>query len=106
MLAEPVGGKTCGDIKTRLTGGNEEENAACDYRAQHLRNHIWNDLFSRKPATGPQTNRHCRVKVTTGYVPDGESHGHHGQSKGQGYTQETDAQTGESGGQNRTAAPA
>jgi hypothetical protein len=39
-------------------------------------------------------------------VPDGESHGHYGQSKGQGYTQETDAQAGKSGGQNRAAAPA
>ena len=46
--------------------------------------------FAWKRPPGPETNRHCRVKVTAGDVPDGVGHGEHGQAERHRYAKQAD----------------
>jgi hypothetical protein len=72
--------------------------------AEHLRHHIGRKILGGETLGHQQPHRYGRVEVTARNMADGESHGQHGEAKGQRHAEKTDAQLGVGGGQHGAAA--
>jgi hypothetical protein len=66
MFTVAVGRKAGGDIKAGLSGGNDIEKAARNNASQNLRDDIRYKVFAGEPPSHPQSNRDCRIQMTTG----------------------------------------
>ena len=65
---------------------------------------IGEDLLPREAPSGPKAYGYRRIDVASGDVPDGVGHGQHGQTEGQCYPEQTDADLRKRRRQNRAAA--
>ncbi|MNZ97185.1 hypothetical protein D3C78_1164110 [compost metagenome] len=103
MLTITVGGKAGAHVKPGLAAGDHIEHAARRDPAKDLSHDVRHDTRCRETATGPQTQGHGRVQVTTRDVTYGEGHGQHGQTERQSHTQQAYPHIRESGSQHGTA---
>src|SRR4051812_5540281 len=106
MLSVPVRSETAREVETRFAARNEIEDPGTGDCAQHLGNHVRNELARREASSGPQPQGHGGVEVTPGNVTDCVRHGQDCQTKSKGDPDESDAERRKGGGQYRTAAAA
>ena len=71
-----IGGQriAASELEPFASAGDREHEAACHDRPQHLGNDIGHQVGARETATGPETEAHGRIDVTTGNPADGVSH--------------------------------
>src|SRR4051812_7962867 len=104
MLAVSVGGETGRHVEARLAAGDDVEHATRRHRADHLADDIRQYVAGWNTPAREATQRHRRIEMGAGNVPDGVRHRQHGEAEGQGYTGEADAQFGKGRGEHRASA--
>ena len=90
----------------------EAGRAACDHieqrrgndRADHLRDHIGQDLASRKASARGEADRDGGIEMAAGDVADRIGHGHDAQAERQGHADQADTDLRKTGGDDRAAA--
>src|ERR1700724_3498834 len=78
--------------------GDDQENAARDYRAGDLRNNVSGNIFRFKFAAEKQTERHSRIDMASGYRSDCVSHDEERKPEGKRDASEADVAAGEDSG--------
>src|ERR1700731_156238 len=91
QIAEAVRGETAKN-KTRMAFRHDFKHRRCGDRAGDLKHDIWNDIARGIPSSGPQAYRNCRIKMSTGDMPDRIGHRHHGETESQGDADKTNSQ--------------
>ncbi|MNJ67015.1 hypothetical protein D3C77_631470 [compost metagenome] len=92
-------------LETCLAAGDEVDHPSSQNGADHLGDHVGQQLFGREAPAHHQPERHGGVEVAAGDMADGEGHGQHGEAEGEGDTEYTDAD-GRTGCEYRTATAA
>jgi hypothetical protein len=72
MRAKAIGSKALAHVKTDRATGDQVQNAAGHNAAQNLRHDVGQKLVGRETTTGPQTDGHRRIQVTTQDVANGK----------------------------------
>ena len=92
------------EVEVGLAGRDGGDHQRTERRTDDLGHDIGQYFSSRHLACRPQPERHRRVQVTAGDMPDGKSHGQHRQSEGQRHTDKADTEFREAGSEYGTAA--
>src|SRR5690349_18035993 len=107
MFGVSVGGEPAREAKAVFAARDQIENCRPDDCAENLRDDIGQNVSRRKSFSSPETDRHRRIKVRTGNMPDGVSHRQNRHTEGERDARETDAEAGPAFGkssrQNRAA---
>ena len=90
MVAVPVGGEAVREIEPGLSRSDHVQQQRAGKAAEHLRNHVRQDLAGGMPSAGPEPEGHRRIQVTSGNVSDRKRHREHGEPERERDTHEPD----------------
>src|SRR3954454_14581062 len=106
MLTIPVRSETARQVETRFSTGDHVEDTGTGDCAQHLGDHVGDELARRESSPGPQPQGYGGVEVTPGHVADCVGHGQDRETKSGGDYDKSDAECRKGGGQYRAATAA
>ena len=104
MRAIAVGRKTLADVETGSAARDHIQQRRGGNRADHLRDHIGQDLSGRKTAAGGEADGDGGIEMAAGNMADGIGHRHDAQPERQRHADQSDADLRKRRGDHRAAA--